>query len=237
MKREKFRPIDIDNFTPTELRMPVIRTCLHDTVGRLIESEGYKFNKSKYSYKKKQGKNNKLIKFLFYDYYPLNYSFDFLTYVFNEDIEKIKLALGPQRHTETFNWFSLFIRTNDFTNHINADNLYETGYNYTVVKLDDLMDVVNAICKTFKEEVLTLLDTLTTIEDIDAFFTKKGVNWAVNGDFLNNISTDLIVAKLNGKRDHQKVFEDIVCTIKNRPKPNLQTLKVIENLYENLRYI
>ena len=227
--------IDPNNFTPTELRMPVIRTCLYDTVGRLIEAEGYKFKKSDHTYKRKHGKSYEQIMFLFYDYYPLNYSFKFLTYVFNEAIENIKLSLPPQDHFEPFNRFSLFINTIDFTHHIKSKSLGEMGHDYMVVSLDDLMDVANAVYKTFKEEVLPLLVTLTTINGIDVFFTNRGVNWAVRGDFLNNICTDLISAKLNGKRDYHKVFEEIVQAIKSTEKPNLQTLKVIENLYQYLK--
>lgn len=231
MEWEKFTPIDINNFTPTELRMPVIRTCLHDTVGRLIEAEGYKFKKSDHSYKRKHGKSYEEIKFLFYNYHPLNYRFDFLVYVFNETIENIKLSLPPQDHFQSFNRYSLFIPIDYFTHRLKSKSLGEMGHDYMVVTLDDLMDVANAISKTFKEEVLPLLGKLITVEDIDNFCGQKGVNWAVEGDSLNHICTDLISAKLNGKRDYHQVFEDIVQAIKIAEKPNLQTLKVIENLY------
>jgi hypothetical protein len=105
------------------------------------------------------------------------------------------------------------------------------GRDYQVVTLDDLMNTANAVCKTFKEEVLPLLETLTTIDGIDDFFNEKGVNWAVESNFMNNVCTDLISAKLNGKRNYHKVFEEIIQAIKATEKPNLQTLKVIENLY------
>jgi hypothetical protein len=234
MEWEKFTPINPDNFTPTELRMPVIRACLYDTVGRLIEAEGYKFKKSDYTYKRKHGKSYEQIMFLFYDYFPLNYSFTFLTYVFNETIENIKLSLPPQDHFQSFNRYSLFIPIDYFTHHIKSKSLGELGRDYQVITLDDLMDVANAIDKTFKEEVFPLLDILTTIDGIDVFFTKRGVKWAVDGDSLNHICTDLIAAKLNGKRDYHMVFEEIVQAIKATEKPNLQTVTVIENLYEYL---
>jgi hypothetical protein len=231
MEWGKFTPIDIDNFTPTELRMPVIRTCLHDTVGRLIEAQGYKFKKSDHSYKRKLGNSYEQIKFLFYDYFPLNYGYDFLVYVFDENIEKIKLSLPPQDHFQSFNRYSIFIVMDYFTHHIKSKSLGEMGRDYQVVTLDDLMNTANAVCKTFKEEVLPLLETLTTIDGIDDFFNEKGVNWAVESNFMNNVCTDLISAKLNGKRNYHNVFEEIIQAIKATEKPNLQTLKVIENLY------
>jgi hypothetical protein len=124
----------------------------------------------------------------------------------------------------------------DFTHHIKSKSLGELGRDYEVITLDDLMDVANAISRTFKEEVLPLLSTLITVDGIDTFFKEKGVNWAVEkSNFMNNICTDLISAKLAGKRDYHKVFEEIIHAIKVTEKPNLQTLKVIENLYQYLK--
>ena len=231
----KFTPVDFDNFTPTELRMPGIKEYLHDVLGKLFETYGFKFKKSDFTFKRKHGKSSEQFMFLFYNYHPLNYSFTFLFTVFNEEIENIKLSLPPQKHHSSFNKYSAFLSASDFTNHISIDSLYETGYDYTVTFLDDLVTVGKALNKTFVEEGLPLADRLTTIEGIDKFFAEKTSRWSVNTGSVNNVCTELIAAKLNGKRDYQKVYEQLCNDIKSSEDPNLQTLTVVENLYTYLK--
>ena len=142
MNLGEFKPIDFEGFTPTELRMPGIREYLHDTLGKLIEPLGFKFKKSNFSFTRKKGKSYEEIMFLFYNYHPLNYSFEFMLTIFNDEIEKIKLSLPPQKHHSSFNYYSVIITAKDFTNFINPNSF---GYHYTVTTLDDLIAVGNAI--------------------------------------------------------------------------------------------
>jgi len=224
-------PNETNIFVHTELRMPGIREYLHQKVGEIIEREGFKFKKSDFTFKKKNHKFYEEVQFLFYNYHPLNYSFNFMASVFNETIENIKQGLPPQNHFEPFNRYSVFLLSNNFTHHLISKSLGEMGSDYVVVTLDDLIAVSEAIKKTFREEVLPLLETLKTIPGLDFFFTEKGVEWAVESNFMNNIATDLIVAKLNGKRNYHEVFEDIIDTLSAKPRPDAQTIEVIKNLY------
>jgi len=234
MEWDKFTPIDFDKFVPTELRIPGIRQYLHDVLGNYFEQKGFKFKKSNFSFKRKNRKAFEEILFLFYNYHPVNYRFEFYVKVFNEKIESVKLSLPPQSHREKFNRYSLLIRTSDFSHHLKTKSSAELGYDYNIVTLDDLIEVGKALTKTFQEEVLPLLDQLTTIEGIDNFFVEKKTQWVVKSGLMNNMSTELIAARLNGKRDYHNVYKGLHERTTAAENPDWQTAVILENLYNHL---
>lgn len=222
---------DFNNSHGTELRMPGIKTYLQEKLGAVLEQQGFKFRKSDYTFRRKRGNRYEQIQFLFYDYFPLNYSFEFIVTVFNEQVENIKLALPEQSHYEKFNKFSLFISANNFTNFFSPNSLTETGYHFTVTNLDDLIKVGESLTETFNREVIPLANRLTTIDGIDRFFIEKTPLWPVESGFMNNMATDLIVAKLNGQRDHYQVYQELSNKLKSRDNIDWRTLELLDNLY------
>ena len=90
--------------------------------------------------------------------------------------------------------------------------------------------------KLLEERVLPLSNQLSTIDGIDTFFTGRP-GWSVKSLSLNNFASELIEAKLNGKRDSHEVFKQIAGEIDKRiinASMSQETRKIIEELYKYL---
>ena len=251
-----------------ELLMSDVKTYLHETVGRNIESAGYKFKKSNFSFKKKHGKDSEFFYFLFYDYTPINYKVQFLLEIWNNDIEAIKTSSPYIQNIESFKFRSISIPMGEFINSSNIRSQiqkYEkglaydktkgefivdesnskdkpltwaqiAGYSYEFSTKKELFEVAEEIVKLVQEKALPLANQLSTVDGIDLFFSTCP-SWSVNSLSLNNFATELVAAKLNGKRDSHEVFNSIVKEIDKKISTggmNLETRKVIEELYKHL---
>jgi hypothetical protein len=74
----------MENFILTNLRMPEIKASLYTTLEAIMKSQDFKSNKSHFRFNRKRGKSSDEIFFLFYNYFPLNYSFSFFFTPFNK---------------------------------------------------------------------------------------------------------------------------------------------------------
>ena len=87
-----------------------------------------------------------------------------------------------------------------------------------------------------KEEILPLCETLFTIDGINDLFAQKGVAWSVRSLSINNMTADLISAKLSGKRDYHKVYTALMTELK--PMLNngyhASALQAMEDVYQYL---
>jgi hypothetical protein len=113
------------------LRMSIIRMFLYESLNEIFEGEGFKFKKSNFSFKRKRGKNYEVFYFLFFDYFPLNYQVRILLEVWNDDIEKVKIALPYEQNIENFNFRSVSVPMGVFINEQEIRRQikkYDTGY-------------------------------------------------------------------------------------------------------------
>ena len=65
------------------------------------------------------------------------------------------------------------------------------------------------LAQTLQYELIPLCDQLSTIAHMDDFFESKP-EWSLNTHSGGNICTDLIVAKLNRKRDFEQRYEQLM---------------------------
>jgi hypothetical protein len=111
-----------------------------------------------------------------------------------------------------------------------------SGYNYEFSTNKELFQVAEEITKLLQEKVIPLANQLSTVEGIDLFFTTCP-GWSVNSLSLNNFATELVAAKLNGKRDSDEVFNSIIKEIDKKILTggmSHETRKVIEELNKHL---
>lgn len=255
--------------TATNLRMPDIKSYLYETVGKVIESAGYKFKKVNFSFRRRCAKNYEAFYFLFYNYFPLNYQVHFLLEIWNDEIESIKAAFPYKQNIEKFNFRSISIPMGEFidrekirahvqkydkgfildsvTGEFVKDESAGTkkdltwaqiaGHSCELVTGKDLFEASEEMKKLLEEEVLPLSSQLSTVEGIDAFFAGRP-GWSVNSLSLNNMASELVAAKVLGKRNFHEVFKQIVGVIDERMATKgsgQETRRVIEELYNYLQ--
>lgn len=258
-----------NNLGSTNLRMPDIKTYLYETLGKVIEADGYKFKKSNFSFRRKNAKNYEEIYILFYNYFPLNYQVHFLLEIWNNEIESIKTAFPYKQNIEKFNFRSIsipmgefvdkekiraqiekegkgFVLDRDTEEFVKAESTegrseltwaQVAGHNCKLVSNNDLFIASEEMERILKKQALPLSNELSTVEGIDTFFAKRP-GWSVKSLSLNNFATELVAAKLCGKRDYHEVFKQIILAIDTRIMNygmSQETRKVMEELYKYLQ--
>jgi hypothetical protein len=198
-----------------EIRLPEIRTYIYETVGKEIEDFGYKFRKSDFTFKKKQGKDTVQFIFIFHDYNPVNYDTSFSFNVFNSSIQEIKRHVVFDEFLGPKDWTSLLIPLGDFVESEKDKEIkWRSYYNCYLSTRKELFDAAEQMRDLLKKEILPLCETLFTIEGINDLFANRGIQWSVSSLSVNDMAADLISAKLSGKRDYHKVHKEIMAELK-----------------------
>ena len=111
------------------------------------------------------------------------------------------------------------------------------GYSCELVTSRDLFEASEEMKDLLETQVLPLSYQLSTMEGIDTFFAGRP-GWSVNSLSLNNMVTELVAAKLNGKRDYHEVFRRIVEVMDERiaiKGMSHEAKRVAEELYSYLQ--
>src|ERR1700730_575553 len=102
-----------------ELWFPSIKKYLYKTVGGQIESEGFKFNKSEFSFKRKHGKDYEELCFVLQNHFPVNYKVSFVLKIWNQEIKLVKAAFPFNKDIENFKFRSIVIFMGHFMEELN----------------------------------------------------------------------------------------------------------------------
>lgn len=221
-----------------EIRLPEIRTYIHGTVGKEIENFGYKFRKSDFTFKKKKAKDFVQFIFLFHDYNPLNYDTQFSFSVFNAEIQEIKSKIAFNEFLDPTDWTSFLIPMGDFVESEKAKQVkWRLHFNYYLSTRKELLDAAEQMSNLLKKDILPICESLFAMDGINDLFSSRGIKWSVGSLSINNMTADLISAKLSGKRDYHKVYKEMAEEIKPYLNNGLHpsTLPAIEDLYKYLR--
>jgi hypothetical protein len=89
---------------------------------------------------------------------------------------------------------------------------------FVLVTNHDLFNAADSIIKLLQDDAFPLCEQLSTIDGIDSFF-EKNESWAVNSLNPNNITTEMIAARLAKRRNYEQVFSAIAEDINKRSGP------------------
>jgi hypothetical protein len=227
-----------ENQPHLELWFPSIRKYLYKTAGKQMELAGFKFNKSEFSFKKKHGKDYEQICFILQNQFPLCYKISFVLKIWNHEIKTIKASLPFKHQIEDFKYRSIALFMGHFIEEMKLPRLKQGQiYDYTIMTNKDLFAASDKLSELLHEQVLPLSNQLCNMEGIDSFFASRP-DWSVNNLTLNNITTELIAAKLNKKRNYDDVFWQIREAIGLKiasGEMSLESRIVIEQLYKYLK--
>jgi hypothetical protein len=220
-----------------ELWFPNIRKYLYKSIKGQMESEGFKFNKSDFSFKRKHGKDYEEICFITQNHFPLNYKVSFVLKIWNQEIKSIKASFPQSRDIPDFKFRSLVLFMGHFIEEMNKPR-QNPGivYDYTLVTNKDLFTASDELVELLHDLVLPMSRQLSNIDGIDFFFAKRP-GWSVKNLTLNNITSELIAARLNKRRDFDELFWEIREGMSKKitdGEMSLESKIVIEQLYKYL---
>jgi hypothetical protein len=189
--------------------------------------------------------------FFFYNYLPVKYESHFSLFIWNAEIQNIKSAFPYQQNIDNFGFSTLNIPMGVFVDEERIRiQIQKNGGGFmldsvtgefvkdeSAGKRKDLFEGAEEMRKLLEEKMLPLSHQLSMIDGIDTFFAGRP-GWSVKSLSLNHFASELIAAKLNGKRDCHEVFRQIVGEVDKRILNfgmSLETRKVIEGLYKYLQ--
>ncbi len=214
--------------------MPYIQSYLHQSIRDIMQAEGFVFNKLNFSFSRKRGKHTEKFGFIFVDQTPNNYRVNFLLETSIPEISKLKHACHLFRHIPDFRYCSLILFMGDMVLH---DSSRPSLFDYKLVTTEDLFFAGMNIANIIQDKAFPLCDALSDIDGVDSFLEKRP-DWSAASLNMDNISTELIAARLNGKRNFQEVFGRLIAGIDARKEYNelySDPKRTIEKLYDYLK--
>ena len=157
----------------------------------------FQFNRTEFNYKRKNKKSQDELSIIFLSQFPVKYRIGFQLEIWHSDIKKVKEFFMRDIVMKESNLCSIILYMKDFPS---SDPQHEIVKDYTVCNQQDLFMVGDWLAQTLQYELVPMCDQMNSIEAMEKFF-EANPGWSLNTHNGGNICTDLIVAKLNRKRD------------------------------------
>ncbi len=188
--------------TPLELWLKDVQSYLYKMTRPAMDHAHFNFHRSDYSYRRKNKKSVDELSFIFLSRFPVNYRVSFLLEIGHPQIRQIKASFMSEIMQKESNLCSIVLYLNNFPSN---DPQQEVVKDYSIYNHRDLFMVGDWLAQTLQYELIPLCDQLSTIAHMDNFFESKP-EWSLNTHSGGNVCTDLIVAKLNRRRDFEQQY-------------------------------
>jgi hypothetical protein len=200
-----------EDLPPLELWIQDIQSYLYKVIAGPMEEAGFKFDKYNYSFIRKHGKTTQEFGFLFVNQFPVNYRINFMLQIRHKKVKEVKSAFFQSLKRDDFKLSSLLTIFRDFGEHGKDSRMKD----YIIFGNRELFDAGESISKILQYEAIPLCDQLSNLNDLDNFYTIRN-GWSVTNFSIDNIISELIIAKLNGKRNFQQLYEQIIDRIERK---------------------
>jgi hypothetical protein len=225
----------------TSQQPPSLELWLHDVQSYIykltsgpMKHINFHFNKSGFSYTRKNKKSLDELSIIFLTQFPVKFQVGFQLEIWHPQIKHIKESFIGEIKQRESNFCSIILYMKDFPSN---DPVQEVVKNYSIYTHRDLFMVGDWLARTLQYELVPLCDQLSTIPNMDSFFEAKPY-WSLNTGCGGNICTDLIVSKLNGRRDFhlrfQQLMQGLQQYIENR-QINPECRQLLALCYESIK--
>jgi hypothetical protein len=217
-----------------ELWLQDVQSYIYKMTDGPMRHGNFSFDKSRFGYKRKNKKSQDDLSIIFLSQFPVKYRIGFQLEIWHPQIRDVKKSFMNEIVHKESNLCSIILYMKDFPSN---DPEQEVVKDYSIFNHRDLFMVGDWLAQTLQYELIPLCDQLNTIQHMDNFFEAKP-DWSVNTGSGGNICTDLIVAKLNGKRNihtrYQQLVESIQQRIENR-QMNPESRQLLSLCYESIK--
>jgi hypothetical protein len=193
---------------PLELWLPDIKKYIVELLSSPLKAAKFEFNKVDYSFRRPHGKHFEEFSFLFVNQFPVNYRLGFLLQIWNHEVKTIKTNYPFQSKTENYKLRSLVLFMSNFVAEAAPAESGNAVNDYVLVTNKDLFIAGDHLLMLLQDHALPLAEQLSDINGLDAFFADRP-GWSVSSLNHNNMSTELIAAKLNGQRNYHELFQEM----------------------------
>jgi hypothetical protein len=199
-----------------------------------MKHAGFHFNRSLFNYRRKNKKSHDELSIIFLSQFPVKYRVGFQLEIWHPEIKQVKESFMKEILEKESNLCSIILYMKDFPSN---EPEQERIKFYSIYDHRDLFLAGDWLAQTLQYELVPLCDQLSTISHMDSFFESKP-NWSLNTHSGGNICTDLIVAKLNRRRNiherYQHLMQGLQQKIENR-QMNPESRQLLSLCYETLK--
>jgi hypothetical protein len=217
-----------------ELWLQDIQSYIYRVTSGPMGTARFQFNRIEFSYKRKNKKSQDELSIIFLSQFPVKYRIGFQLEIWHPEIKKVKEFFMRDIVMKESNLCSIILYMKDFPSN---DPEQEIVKDYTVCNQQDLFMVGDWLAQTLQYELVPLCEQMNSVEALENFFVTNP-DWSLNTHNGGNICTDLIVAKLNRKRDINKRYEELIYGIQQKIEKQLMnpdSRELLTLCYESIR--
>jgi hypothetical protein len=200
----------------------------------VMDHAHFHFHRNQYVYKRKNKKSTDELSVIFLSRFPVNYRVSFQLEIGHPQIRQIKESfLGDILQRES-NLCSAVLYLNNFPS---PDPEREVVKDYSISNHRDLFMVGDWLVQTLQYELIPLCDQLSSLDHMDQFFGARP-EWSLNTHSGGNICTDLIVAKLNRRRNFEQRYAELLQGLQQKIQQQLispESRQLLSLCYDAIR--
>jgi hypothetical protein len=216
-----------------ELWLHEVQSYVYRVTSGPMKHAGFQFNRSSYSFKRKNKKSQDELSIIFLSQFPVNYRIGFQLEIWHPEIRQIKETYMGDILNKESNLCSIILYIKDFPSN---DPMQEVVKDYSVYNYKDLFIVGDWLAQTMQYDLVPLCNQMSSIQHMDSYFEAKP-NWSLNTHTGGNLCTDLIVAKLNKKRDVHQRYQQLISGLQQKiedRKMNPESRQLLSLCYESI---
>ncbi len=199
-----------------ELWLQEVQSYIYKVTSEPMKRANFQFLRSNFSYKRKNKNSQDELSIIFLSQFPVNYRIGFQLEIWHPQIKQVKETYMGEILNKQSYLCSIILFMKDFPSNDPGQTIVK---DYPVYNSRDLFLVGDWLAQTLQYELVPLCNQFSTISHMDSFFEAKP-DWSLNTHSGGNLCTDLIVAKLNRKRNihlrYQQLMDGLQSKIENR---------------------
>ena len=217
-----------------ELWLHDVQSYIYKLTSGPMKEANFHFSRSGFSYKRKNKKSQDDLSIIFLSQFPVKYRIGLQLEIWHPKIKRAKESFMREILMKESNLCSIILYMKDFSSQDPQQGIVK---DYTIYNHKDLFIIGDWLAQTLQYELVPLCDQLSSLALMDSFFEAKP-EWSLNTHSGGNICTDLIVAKLNRKRDFRERYRQLLHgldhKIENR-QINPECRELLSLCYESLK--
>jgi hypothetical protein len=222
-------------------QQPLLDLWLHDVqsyiykvTSELMRHARFHFDRSGFSYKRKNKKSQDELSIIFLSQLPVRYRVSFQFEIWHPEIKRVKESYMNEILMKDSNLCSIILFMKNFPS---KEQQQEIVKDYSIHNQQDLFMVADWLTQTIQNDLFPISDQMGSISGMDNFF-ESNPEWSLNTRSGGNICTDLIVAKLNRKRDihirYWQLIQGLQQRIENQ-QMNPESRELLSLCYETIK--
>lgn len=203
--------------TALELWLKDVQSYIYKMTRPPMDHARFSFHRADYTYKRKNKKSTDELSFIFLNCYPVKYRVSFLLEIRHPEVHQVKESFMKEILQKESHLCSIILNMKDFSF---SDPDQERVKDFSIADHRDLFMAGDWLAQTLQYELIPLCDRLSSVALMDDFFESKP-EWSLNTHSGGNICTDLIVAKINRKRDLEQRYHQLMEGLQHKIRQQL----------------